>query len=89
VSSDWIALALAVLTARWWWAVGAALLEDLRKASEPFEALPERARVVRHGPMAVGERSRVPLNRVLAFRGVARRVSSRRRWEGGFGRRGL
>jgi len=83
---DWLALLLAVLTARWWWALGAALLEDLRTASEPPEALPRRPRVP-PAPFVAG--SRVPPNRVLAFRGVARRVAARGRWEAGFGRRGL
>ena len=86
---DWLPLALVALTARWWWALGAALLEDLHRAAESPEALPDPPRISRSRPTRVGAGSRVPLNRVLAFRGVAHRVTARRRWEAGFGRRGL
>jgi len=89
VTSDWIALALVVLTARWWWVLGAALLRDLEAASEPYGVLPATSEDSPSGRPTLDADSRVPLNRVLAFRGVARRVSARRRWEGGFGRRGL
>jgi len=89
---DWIVLALVVVTARWWWAVGATLLDDLRAVSEYSEApsaLPHEHSGNRWPRTVVLEDSRVPLNRVLAFRGVSRRRAARGRWEAGFGRRGL
>jgi len=90
VPPDWIFVVFALLTARWWWALGAALLEDVRAASD--EVFVEPTVDSPFGParpLPVGSHSRVPLNRVLAFRGVARRVAARGRWEAGFGRRGL
>lgn len=90
MSSDWLVLALAALSARWLWVLGATLLRDLDAASGASVHVtvpPEDSTLGR--PTVVEAHSRVPLNRVLAFRGVARRVRARRRWEGGFGRRGL
>lgn len=86
----WVYVALALATARWWWAVFVVLLRDLRAAGKTFES-PQAlasARAQRGHSAPVGVESRTPLNRVLAFRGVARRVAARQRWEGGFGRRG-
>ncbi|NOT29942.1 MAG: hypothetical protein HOP15_05775 [Planctomycetes bacterium] len=87
----WIYAALALATAHWWWAALAVLLRDLRAAGKQFESphalAPARAQRGHSAPIEV--ESRTPLNRVLAFRGVARRVAARQRWEGGFGRRGL
>jgi hypothetical protein len=89
VASFWLWLVFLLLTARGLRAIGSTLLDDLR-ADSPFlgvEASPDQSG---QQPIAsVRARARVPLNRVLAFRGVARRVAARRRWEGGFGRRGL
>jgi hypothetical protein len=84
-----IGLALLLLTARWWLPLLAALLGDLRAASAASEAWtdPEGELTSRAAPARAD--SRIPLNRVLAFRGVARRVSARGRWQAGFGRRGL
>ena len=87
VHAAWIYALLALLTARWWWSAFRALLEDVRRAGEPLEGPPVRDGLPR--PLPVGSESRTPLNRVLAFRGVARRVAARQRWEAGFGRRGL
>lgn len=81
------ALAFLLLIARGMRAIGAALLHDLQ-ADAPFVGA-EESSADTLGPQArtsVPEHSRVPLNRVLAFRGVSRRVSARRRWQGGFGR---
>ncbi len=89
---DWITLALLLVTARWWWAIGATLLDDLQAVSGHSEALaelPDESSGSRWSRTVVYADSRVPLNRVLAFRGVPRRVQARRRWEAGFGRRGL
>lgn len=76
-----------VLTGRGWLAVFESLRADLRAAG-PDET--ERARVPAAARVAlISDDATVPLQRVLAFRGVARRVAARRRWEAGFGRRGL
>ena len=91
VSEVWILAALALLTVRWWWAVLAVLVLDLRVAGEPREhlpALPDRLHAS-SAPSGVSPATRAPLNRVLAFRGVEQRVAARQRWEAGFGRRGL
>jgi hypothetical protein len=83
-------LLLAALSAPWWLPLLRVLLADLRVAGEPDEDTVPRSASLRASPLrAVDADTRTPLNRVLAFRGVARRVESRRRWEGGFGRRGL
>ena len=83
-------LSLAVLSAPAWLPLVRALLDDLRVAGEPVEDDAPRPSALRASPVrAIDAETRAPLNRVLAFRGVARRVESRRRWEGGFGRRGL
>ena len=83
-------LALAALSAPLWLPLVRTLLADLSMAGEPPEELAPRPLAVRASPVrAIDADTRAPLNRVLAFRGVARRVESRRRWEGGFGRRGL
>lgn len=87
VHAAWIYALLALLTVRWWWSAFRALLEELRRAGEPLERPPVREGLPRSLP--VEAESRTPLNRVLAFRGVARRAAARQRWEAGFGRRGL
>jgi hypothetical protein len=90
VSREWIYAALVVLSARWWWPLFQTLRVDLRRASDGFEAPPSVRRPdPRRAPAPLSVESRTPLVRVLAFRGVARRVAARRRWQGGFGRRGL
>lgn len=93
VLSSVLLLVVAALTVRWWWTAFATLLADLRVAGEvggQEEATPARSpglpEAVRGALLA---REHTPLQRQLAFRGVARRVAARRRWEGGFGRRGL
>ena len=87
VYAAWIYALLALATARWWWSAFRALLADLQRAGEPLERPPVRDGLPR--PLPLEAESRTPLNRVLAFRGVARRVAARQRWEAGFGRRGL
>lgn len=84
----WIPLLLMALTWRWLRALARALWADLKvamDAPEPEDAVPARRAL--DAPALVDGHTR--LNRVLAFQGVARRVRARRRWEGGFGRRGL
>jgi hypothetical protein len=85
----WAYLALALLGARWWWPLWRTLRAELRAAAEPMAALTYRRVAPQRAPPPIAEESRVPPQRVLAFRGVARRVAARRRFEGGFGRRGL
>jgi len=77
---------VAVLTLRWWLAAARAFLADLRVAGEatPEERAPGALR-----PPVDLARDRTPVNKQLAFAGVSRRAAARRRWEGGFGRRGL
>jgi hypothetical protein len=88
VTSAGILALLGVLLAPWWWPMGRALLEELAAASrEPLELSPRAARPPNGPP--VWNDGRVPPNRVLAFQGVRRRIAARRRWEAGFGRRGL
>jgi len=82
-----LAAVLLVPLLPWAWRVVLGLWEELRQAAEPLD-LPEI-----HGGIARPRRdfldTRAPLNRVLAFRGVAQRQRARSRWEAGFGRRGL
>ena len=87
MSSLWPLTLLALATVPWWWPVWRTLVDDLFAASEPDAArLPIAGAPLGPPPRA---ESRVPLNRLLAFQGVRRRVAARQRWEGGFGRRGL
>ena len=84
----WVPLLLIAFTWRWLLALARALRDDLLVAMEAAE--PEPVPPARHplaAPVVVD--GHAPLNRVLAFQGVARRVRARRRWEAGFGRRGL
>lgn len=84
----WVPLVLIALTWRWLRALALALRDDLRASIESGEPeAPPPARRALAAPALVD--GHTPLNRVLAFQGVARRVRARRRWEGGFGRRGL
>ena len=81
---------LAALGAPWWLPLFRVLLADVAQAGRSPEA--GRAPVIAprmEARRAIDADTRAPLNRVLAFRGVARRVAGRSRWEGGFGRRGL
>jgi hypothetical protein len=90
VSDPWPLTLLALVLAPWWWPLAAALLADLRSAASDGSSTPlasARARV-RLAPTLAPE-GRVPVNRLLAFQGIERRVAARRRWEAGFGRRGL
>lgn len=89
MSSAWLLALFALLTWRWWLPVGRALLEDLRAASEEPGARPLPRTGAPLGPRPLAAESRVPPNRLLAFQGVRRRTAARRRWEAGFGRRGL
>ena len=80
---------LALVTVRWWWPTLRALLADVDRAgAREFPAAAPARHSVRTPPPLDGD-ARTPLNRVLAFRGVAQRVAARGRWQGGFGRRGL
>jgi hypothetical protein len=89
VSKAFPFLLFSLLTARWWWVLARGLWSDLRAAGSHYPALgrPE-APSTRLAPEVV-DTSRVPLNRLLAFQGVPLRRAARRRWEAGFGRRGL
>lgn len=89
MTERWLVALLVLATARWWWVAFRALVSDLWVAGEPFESRESAPVPRRRGPFAVLVPGRTPLNRVLAFRGVARRVAARERWEAGFGRRGL
>lgn len=80
-------VAVALLTVRWWWPTLRVLRGDLERAGGV--PLPPPRSDLRHAPLPLSEDARAPLVRVLAFRGVARRVTARRRWQAGFGRRGL
>jgi len=82
-------LVFFALNAPWWAPLVRALLADVRRAADEPEALPRLAPRPLGAPRLVDADTKAPLNRVLAFRGVARRVAARRRWEAGFGRRGL
>jgi hypothetical protein len=81
-----IALVLLAATWRWWRALAAAFLDDLRAATSPPEV---RLEARADGTPASEPVRAAPVNRRLAFRGVARRRAARRRWQAGFGRRGL
>jgi len=90
----WVYAALALVTVRWWWAAFATLVADVHTAGRTTGGAAGTATaftpVVRpRGPRPVDPDARAPLNRVLAFRGVAHRVARRGRWQAGFGRRGL
>lgn len=91
VSAVPLYLALAAGSAPWWWPLLTSLLREVSAAGEAHEGEPQRKNVpaLPRAVRAVAPETRTPLNRVLAFQGVGRRVSARRRWEGGFGRRGL
>ena len=91
VQHAWLYLLFGLLTARWWTAALTTLVADVRAAgAEAPLPRPVPVRVDRRAaPARLPEHGRVPPTRVLAFRGVARRVAARSRWEAGFGRRGL
>lgn len=91
MSAALLYLTFAAVSAPLWWPLFRTLLADISAAGElPEPDAPEASTRVRHlGLRAVDADSRAPLHRKLAFQGVARRVAARRRWEGGFGRRGL
>lgn len=79
-----------VLSAPWWAPFVRALLADVKRAGDEPEAVaPRLAPRPLAAPRRIDADTRTPLNRLLAFRGVAQRVAARRRWEAGFGRRGL
>jgi hypothetical protein len=82
VSSVWLTLGFLLLTGRGLRAIATSLVRDL--AADLPDPVRESG-----GGVPIVDRSRVPLHRVLAFRGVTREGAARRRWEGGFGRRGL
>lgn len=88
VKSAWPLTILALLALPWWWPLWRTLLSDLWTAAGEPHSAPPPSPALRLGPPAVAG-GRVPPNRLLAFQGVRRRVAARRRWEGGFGRRGL
>ena len=85
--SVWLTLAFALVTARGCWAIATALVRDLQADSLPATDTEVLLEFQLGRPDQVGPR--VPLNRILAFGGVARRVAARGRWQAGFGRRGL
>lgn len=84
----WVSLVLLALTWRGLRALAETLWADLKASMDAPESEPApRPRRPLAAPALVD--GHTPLNRVLAFQGVARRVRARRRWEAGFGRRGL
>ena len=82
--STWIALAFLLLTSRWWLALGAALLAELRAAADedgPASGGSERALEAASGAL--------PARRRAAWPAHPARRSAHVRWQAGFGRRSL